>query len=85
MTPPEPHDSYTTAQVLVLERLARMETKIDLYNETRKTADEALETSRRLARDVDEIKDDRKWLSRVIVGLVFAALINLAINAMQGL
>lgn len=66
----------------VIERLTIIETKLDNYNKTEDKANEAHTLSKENRKDIDEINDKIKWLSRAIaaalisgiVGLVFAIL-----------
>lgn len=66
----------------VLDRLTKIETKLDDYNGVKQKTDEAHTLSKENRKDIDEINDKIKWLSRAIaaalisgiVGLVFAIL-----------
>ena len=52
----------------VLERLTKIETKIDDYNKTKTTSEEAYNLSKSNEKDIDEINDKIKWLSRTVAG-----------------
>ncbi len=66
----------------VLDRLTIIETKLDDYNNIKDKAEEAHSLTKENRKDIDEINDKIKWLSRAIaaalisgiVGLVFAIL-----------
>ena len=66
----------------VLERLTKIETKLDDYNNIKDKTEEAYSLSKENRKDIDEVNDKIKWLSRAIaaalisgiVGLVFAIL-----------
>jgi len=53
----------------IIERLVRMETKLDMYNEQRKMELKHLRT------DVDELKDNQKWFRRMVLGSVGTAVL----------
>lgn len=48
----------------ILERVVRMETKLDNYNALKDKADEAFTTSKQNSKDISDIKDNVKWLWR---------------------
>jgi len=60
-------------EVKVLERLAQIETKLDRYDRFEAQSSEAYNLSRENEKEVEEIKDKMKWLSRTVT----AALIGL--------
>jgi hypothetical protein len=66
----------------VLQRLARVETKIDILIEDKhelataiKTANEADQRARSAHHRLDEIADNQRWLWRTVVGGIIAAAI----------
>lgn len=61
----------------VLERLTKIETKLDDYANLREKTEEAHSLSRENEKDINEINDKIKWLSRTIVGAVIVGLIGL--------
>ena len=51
----------------VLDRLTKIETKLDDYNTMKEKTDDAHNLSIQNERDIDEIKDKIKWLSLYLV------------------
>ncbi len=88
MPGPEPQDSsYTTAQVLVLERLTRIETLLEMnyetQRETREKAHRAFALAEQHDKHLDELMDGRKWAFRTGVLLVLGFVLNLALTISQ--
>lgn len=56
-----------------------IETKLDDYNSTKDKAEEAFVKSTQNEKDIDEIKDKMKWLSRTIgvalIGLIIEVIV----------
>lgn len=67
----------------VLDRLTKIETKLDDYNTMKEKTDDAHNLSIQNERDIDEIKDKIKWLSRTIVGGIIAGIIGLIFALIQ--
>lgn len=63
----------------IVERLARIETKIDDYATMRDKAEKAYALAMHNHEDIQEIKDNNKWLWRTIVGMVIAIFVGLAL------
>ncbi len=94
MPPPDSLDTtliYSAGQVEVLQRLTRMETKLDQFVETRETAirgeaaaQSALILAQENARDIQEVKESSKWLTRTTFVLVAGVLLSLVVNFLQG-
>jgi hypothetical protein len=61
----------------VLERLTKIETKLDDYGNMREKTEEAFTLSRENEKDIAEINDKIKWLSRTIAGAIIAGIIGL--------
>ncbi len=61
----------------VLERLIKIETKIDDYKEIKKDASAALNLSKENEKEITEIQDKIKWLSRTIGATIITGLIGL--------
>ena len=61
----------------VLDRLTVIETKLDDYNKTKTTSEEANERSKSNEKDIYEIKDKIKWLSRTVAGALITGLIGI--------
>lgn len=61
----------------ILQRLTRIETKMDLLGNTKEVAIEALQSAR-LAHDrIDELSDNQKWLWRTVAGALIVSTIAL--------
>lgn len=63
----------------VLERLAKIETKIDDYTSIKDKTEEAHTLSRENRKDIDEINDKLKWITRTIAGTIISGLIGILI------
>jgi tetrahydromethanopterin S-methyltransferase subunit B len=63
----------------VLERLAKIETKIDDYTNIKDKTEEAHTLSRENRKDIDEINDKIKWITRTIAGTIISGLIGILI------
>lgn len=61
----------------VLERLTKIETKLDDYGNMREKTEEAYTLSKENEKDIDEINDKIKWLSRTIAGAIIAGIVGL--------
>ena len=61
----------------VLTRLTKIETKLDDYNNIRNKAEEAYTQARENDKEIDEIKDKLKWITRTIVGAVLTWLVSI--------
>jgi len=59
----------------VLERLIKIETKIDDLNELRKTAHQANNLSKVNAEKIEKLEGNQKWLTYSIIGAVIIVLI----------
>jgi hypothetical protein len=57
----------------VLTRLAVIESKLDDYKEIKDTALEAHNLSKDNEKEIEEIKDKMKWLSRTLIGAIITA------------
>ncbi|WP_125153083.1 hemolysin XhlA family protein [Clostridium rectalis] len=64
----------------ILERIVRIETKIDGYNSTREKADMAYTRACQNEKDISEIKDNQKWLWRTIAGAIILGTIGAIIT-----
>lgn len=61
----------------VLERLTKIETKLDDYTRTREKVDTAYTQSNENKKDIQELQDKIKWISRTTIGAVLTGLISL--------
>lgn len=63
----------------VLERLTKIETKLDDYNNIKDKTEEAYTLSKENRKDIDEINDKLKWITRTIAGTIITGLIGVLI------
>ena len=61
----------------VLARLTKIETKLDDYSKLRDKTEEAYNLSKENERDVQEMQDKIKWISRTTIGAVITGLISI--------
>ncbi len=61
----------------VIERLARIETKLDDYEDIKNKADDAYNKSNQNERRIQELEDNNKWLKRTTIGAVITSLVAL--------
>lgn len=59
----------------VLDRLTKIETKLDDYSTIKGRTDEAYNLSRQNEKDIDEIKDKIKWISRTVAASIITIVI----------
>jgi hypothetical protein len=64
----------------ILERIVRIETKIDGYNATKEKTDQAFNIAIQNSKDIQEIQDNLKWLWRTTTGALIIAAITAAIK-----
>ncbi|MDT8719701.1 hemolysin XhlA family protein [Clostridium sp. 19966] len=64
----------------ILERLVRMETKLDDFNSIRDKAEQAYTNSLQALKEIQEIKDNNKWLWRTSVGGIIVIILNLIVQ-----
>ena len=63
----------------VLERLTKIETKLDDYGNMREKTEEAHSLSKQNEKDIEEIQEKIKWLSRTIVGALITGVIGIVV------
>lgn len=72
----------------VIDRLARVETKIDYMMTARDIAQEALTTARNNTKAIDDIRADSKWLWRTaatsLITSVFGGAVAIVWTALKG-
>lgn len=63
----------------VLDRLVRLETKIDLqdYKTISEKVEDALNQTNKNAKDIEELKEKNKYLSRTIITAIISGLIGI--------
>ena len=67
----------------VLERLTKIETKLDDYGNLREKTEEAHSLSKENAKDIEDINDKIKWLSRTITGAIIAGVVGIVFMIIQ--
>jgi len=68
----------------VRERVVRIETKLDKYNEVRETAYEAKEMAEDNEKAIKEMKEGQKWASRTGVGAILGLAGKIIYDAVLG-
>lgn len=61
----------------VLTRLTKIETKLDDYNNMKQKTDDAFTRSKENEKEIEEIKDKIKWISRTIIGAILTGIIGI--------
>lgn len=67
----------------VLTRLAVIESKIDDYNNIKEKCEESYTKSKQNEKDINEINDKIKWISRLITGAFITGIIGLIFALIQ--
>ena len=67
----------------VLERLTKIETKLDDYTNIREKTEEAYSLSKENEKDINDINDKIKWLSRTIAGAIITGVIGIIFVMLQ--
>lgn len=67
----------------VLTRLAVIESKIDDYNNIKEKCDEAHTKSKANEKEINEINDKIKWITRLITGTIITGVIGLVFALIQ--
>lgn len=67
----------------VLERLTKIETKLDDYTNIREKTEEAYSLSKENEKDINDINDKIKWLSRTIAGAIITGIIGIIFVMLQ--
>lgn len=62
-------------EVEVLERLAKIESKIDDYKTFKDKTETAFVTSKQNTKELEELKDKLKWITRTIAGAIITVVI----------
>lgn len=63
----------------VLERLTKIETKLDDYSNTREKTETAYSLSKENEKEIEDMKEKIKWITRTIVGAILTGLIGIGI------
>lgn len=67
----------------VLERLTKIETKLDDYGSLRDKTEQAYTLSKENEKDIEEIQEKLKWVSRTIIGALITGLVGIAFVIIQ--
>jgi hypothetical protein len=67
----------------VLTRLTKIETKLDDYSKNKEKTDEAYNLSKGNEKEIAEINEKIKWITRTIAGAVIAGIIGIAISLIK--
>lgn len=63
----------------ILDRLARIETKLDDYNGIKSKAEDGYVLSKENEKDIEEIKDKLKWITRTLVTAIISGIVTLLV------
>lgn len=61
----------------VLTRLAVIESKLDDYKDIKDKAEKAYTISLDNEKDINELKDKNRWLSRTLIGAILTAIVSI--------
>lgn len=61
----------------VLDRLTKIETKLDDYSKIKEKTDEAYTLSKQNEKDIGEISGKLKWISNTAIGAIITGLISI--------
>lgn len=67
----------------VLERLAKIETKLDNYGNMQEKTEEAHTLSKQNEKDIEEINEKIKWITRTIAGAIISGAIGIIFILIQ--
>ena len=67
----------------VLDRLTKIETKLDDYNMIKNKTDDAYNLSKTNSKQIEELQEKIKWLSRTIIGAFITGIIGLLFAFIQ--
>jgi hypothetical protein len=79
----ERNQERTPVEQEILERIVRIETKIDGYNNLREKLDCAYQMGISNKDNIGELKDNQKWLSRTVAGAVIVSVISILFALIQ--
>jgi hypothetical protein len=63
----------------VLTRLTKIETKLDDYTRIREKTEDAYTMSNENKKDIEELQDKIKWITRTVVGALITGLVSLIV------
>lgn len=61
----------------VLTRLTKIETKLDDYSRMRDKAETAYSLSKENAKEISDLQDKMKWITRTVAGAIIAGIIGI--------
>lgn len=67
----------------VLERLTKIETKLDNYRNMQEKTEEAHTLSKQNEKDIEEIKEKLKWITRTIAAAIISGAIGIIFILVQ--
>ena len=70
-------------EVEVIERLTKIESKLDGYKEIERISRESDNRSKQNERRIDTLEDRNKWLARVAVGAIIGEIIGVGFMLVQ--
>lgn len=59
----------------VLTRLTKIETKLDDYSRIKEKTDDSYSLSRENEKEIEELKDKIKWITRTIAGAIITGIV----------
>lgn len=67
----------------VITRLTKIETKLDDYSKHKEKTDAALTLAKENEKEIIDIKEKLKWITRTIAGAIIAGLIGIGISLLK--
>lgn len=64
----------------ILERVVRMETKLDDFASLKDKANDAYTTGKQNSKDITEMKDNIRWIWRTVLGAVIITIVGAIIT-----
>lgn len=64
----------------ILQRITRVETKLDMFASAKDTANEALNLSKDTLRRIDKLERVINWTAAIIIGGVLVSIVNIVMN-----
>lgn len=67
----------------VLERLTKIETKLDDYNGIREKVEEAHTKSKENEKEINELKEKIQWITRTLVGAIITGTVTILVAILK--
>ena len=64
----------------ILQRITRVETKLDMFASAKDTANEALNLSKDTQKRLDKLERVINWTAAIIIGGVLVSIVNIVMN-----